>query len=103
MTDRCYRQQGTATLLAFFIGWLGVDQFYAHHWGLAVGKLLIAILLLIFIAALGEDQSNAHNWYLALGKSLTSAGLGVWVTVDIVLWVVGGVYATPGCPGGFGG
>jgi hypothetical protein len=69
-TATCYRQERTAMLLAFLLGSLGIDQFYAHHWPLAVFKLL------------------------TLGAG------GIWWFVDVVLWMVGGVYGTPGCPGG---
>ncbi|KAI9148656.1 TM2 domain-containing protein [Paramyrothecium foliicola] len=68
--NKCYRQERVAMLLSLFLGNLGVDQFYAHHWLLAGFKLL------------------------------TFGGLGVWSLVDVILWIVGGVYGTPGCPGG---
>ncbi|RSL93136.1 hypothetical protein CDV31_014851 [Fusarium ambrosium] len=67
---KCYRQERTALILSFVVGTLGVDQFYAHHWPLAVFKLL------------------------------TLGGGGLWWFVDVILWMVGGVYGTPGCPGG---
>ncbi|KAM5342315.1 hypothetical protein ACJ41O_013281 [Fusarium nematophilum] len=70
VTEKCYRQERTAMLLSLFFGCLGVDQFYAHHWALAVFKLL------------------------------TFGGFGVWALVDMILWIVGGVYGTPGCRGG---
>ncbi|RSL37861.1 hypothetical protein CEP53_015421 [Fusarium sp. AF-6] len=70
MTEKCYRQERTAMLLSLFLGVLGIDQFYAHHWPLAVFKFL------------------------------TLGGLGTWAFVDMILWIVGGVYGTPGCPGG---
>lgn len=70
MTNKCYRQERTAMLLNLWLGCLGVDQFYAHHWPLAVFKLL------------------------------TLGGGGLWALVDLHLWMVGGVYGTPGCPGG---
>ncbi|OBS15720.1 hypothetical protein FPOA_13503 [Fusarium poae] len=70
LTATCYRQERTAMLLAFLLGSLGIDQFYAHHWPLAVFKLL------------------------TLGAG------GIWWFVDVILWMVGGVYGTPGCPGG---
>ncbi|PCD24126.1 hypothetical protein FGRA07_11402 [Fusarium graminearum] len=72
LTAKCYRQERTAMLLAFLLGSFGIDQFYAHHWPLAVFKLL------------------------TLGAG------GVWWFVDVILWTVGGVYGTPGCPGGSG-
>ena len=70
LTATCYEQERTAMLLALILGCLGVDQFYARHWALAVFKLL------------------------------TLGGLGTWWFIDLVLWDVGGVYGTPGCPGG---
>lgn len=70
LSEKCYRQERTAMILSLLFGILGVDQFYAHHWPLAVFKLL------------------------------TVGGLGVWSFVDMILWIVGGVYGTPGCPGG---
>ncbi|KAF5240879.1 hypothetical protein FANTH_9400 [Fusarium anthophilum] len=46
-------------ILSFLFGSFGVDQFYAHHWPLAVFKLL------------------------------TLGGVGVWAFVDMILWIVG--------------
>lgn len=70
MTEKCYKQERVAMLLALFVGVFGVDQWYAHHWALAVFKML------------------------------TFGGFGIWATVDLILWIVGGVYGTPGCRGG---
>ncbi|RMI96299.1 hypothetical protein CDV36_016335 [Fusarium kuroshium] len=44
-TDKCYRQERTAMILSFLLGSLGIDQFYAHHWPLAVlsYSLLVAV------------------------------------------------------------
>src|SRR5207248_2779095 len=69
-TERCYRQERIATLLAFWLGVFGVDQWYARHWVLAVFKMV------------------------------TFGGMGVWIIVDINLWIVGGYYSTHGCRGG---
>ncbi|KAF4452953.1 TM2 domain-containing protein 2 [Fusarium austroafricanum] len=69
-TEKCYRQERTAMLLALLFGTLGVDQFYVHHWALAVFKFL------------------------------TLGGFGLWAFIDMILWIVGGVYSTPGCPTG---
>ncbi|PCD21485.1 hypothetical protein AU210_016447 [Fusarium oxysporum f. sp. radicis-cucumerinum] len=69
-TLKCYRQERTAMILSLLFGVLGVDQFYARHWPLAVFKLL------------------------------TLGGFGLWSFIDVILWMVGGVYGTPGCPGG---
>ncbi|KAF5238316.1 hypothetical protein FANTH_10348 [Fusarium anthophilum] len=70
LTEKCYRQERTAMILSLLLGSLGVDQFYAHHWPLAVFKLL------------------------------TLGGAGTWALIVMILWIVGGVYGTPGCPGG---
>ena len=70
MTGKCYRQERTAMVLSLLLGTFGVDQFYAHHWPLAVFKLL------------------------------TLGGGGLWSFIDVLLWMVGGAYGTPGCPGG---
>ncbi|KAG4435819.1 hypothetical protein IFR05_008711 [Cadophora sp. M221] len=72
-TPQCNAKFKTATLLSLFLGILGVDQFYAHHWVLAAFKLI------------------------------TLGGLGTWSLIDVVLWIVGGIYGLPGCGGGYGG
>lgn len=72
LTEKCYQQERTAILLSIFLGCLGIDQWYARHWA------------------------------LASFKTLTVGGFGVWWFIDTILWVVGGVYGTPGCPGGDG-
>jgi hypothetical protein len=51
-SEQCYRQERTGMLLAVLLGFLGIDQWYAHHWVLAVFKLL------------------------------TAGGLGIWAFVD---------------------
>lgn len=71
-TEKCYRQERTAMILSLCLGLIGVDQWYAHHWPLAVFKLV------------------------------TLGGGGLWAFVDVILWMVGGIYGTPGCPGGSG-
>lgn len=58
------------------------------------------MLLALFLGTFGIDQFYAHHWVLAVFKLLTLGGLGWWSLVDIILWIVGGVYGTPGCPGG---
>lgn len=58
------------------------------------------MLLSLFLGCLGVDQFYARHWPLAVFKLLTGGGLGLWALVDMVLWIVGGVYGTPGCPGG---
>lgn len=61
------------------------------------------MLLSLFLGVLGVDQFYAHHWALAVFKLLTGGGFGTWALVDMILWIVGGVYGTPGCPGGSGG
>lgn len=46
------------------------------------------------------DHWYARHWVLAVFKTISFGGFGVWVIVDINLWILGGVYGTPGCPGG---
>lgn len=69
LLSKCYRQERTAMFLNLFLGVLGIDQWYAHHWPLAVFKML------------------------------TLGGFGLWAFIDQILWMVGGVYGTPGCAG----
>ena len=58
------------------------------------------MLLAFWLGVLGMDQWYARHWILAVFKMATLGGLGVWALVDINLWIVGGFYGTPGCPGG---
>lgn len=58
------------------------------------------MILSLLLGVLGVDQFYAHHWPLAVFKLLTIGGLGAWSFVDVILWIVGGVYGTPGCPGG---
>lgn len=61
----------------------------------------IATILAISLGILGVDQWYAHHWVLAFFKTFTFAGTFIWALVDCILWILG-VYATPGCPGGYG-
>jgi hypothetical protein len=47
-----------------------------------------------------QQRYYARHWILAVFKMATLGGLGVWALVDVNLWIVGGIYGTPGCPGG---
>lgn len=96
LDNKCYRQERTATLLSFLVGSLGIDHWYAHHWPLAVFKMLAGLgfwggLVLQFLT---------ENPVASAFGTLTRAGSTVWWVVDVILWIVGGVYGTPGCPGG---
>ncbi|KAI0110316.1 hypothetical protein GGR51DRAFT_557958 [Nemania sp. FL0031] len=100
LTETCYRQERTAILLAIILGTLGVDQWYAHHWILASFKLLTGLGLfpsLAILVSLGGDGSEACALCLVV---LFGPAICLWAFIDVVLWVVGGVYGTPGCPGG---
>lgn len=41
-----------------------------------------------------------RHWVLAVFKMCTAGGFMVWAAIDAALWIVGGVYSTPGCGGG---
>ena len=58
------------------------------------------MLLAIFLGILGVDQFYAHHWLLATFKLLTCGGVLIWHVADVIFWVGGGVYGTPGCSGG---
>ncbi|CAI6068705.1 unnamed protein product [Clonostachys chloroleuca] len=60
------------------------------------------MLLALLLGPLGVDQFYAHHWVLAAFKLLTGGGFGIWAFIDCILWIVGGIYGTPGCPGGYG-
>lgn len=96
LDNKCYRQERTAMLLSLFVGSLGIDQFYAHHWPLAVFKLLagLSLWLGVAVSVVSDNPTGA-----VLG-GLVRSWSGLWWFIDIVLWIVGGVYGTPGCPGG---
>lgn len=96
LDNKCYRQERTAMLLSLFLGSIGVDQFYAHHWPLAVFKMLSGLGLWL---GLGVSIISDNPFGLVLG-GLVSSWSGLWWLVDMILWIVGGVYGTPGCPGG---
>ncbi len=62
------KSRGTAFLLALFLGWCGVDRFYNGQTGLGVLKLL------------------------------TCGGLGLWWTIDMILFALGAVKDSEGLP-----
>jgi TM2 domain-containing membrane protein YozV len=62
------KSRSTAILLAYFLGWLGVDRFYLGYIGLGVIKLL------------------------------TFGGFGVWAVIDNILIVVGSLNDAAGKP-----
>ncbi|OJJ96407.1 hypothetical protein ASPACDRAFT_63343 [Aspergillus aculeatus ATCC 16872] len=99
MDNQCYRQERTAILLSAYLGLLGVDQWYAHHWALAVFKMLAWLLLFIVRAA---SKVFEQSFLLQALLAVLIAAIPVWWMADFIMWTVGGVYGTPGCPGGSG-
>ncbi|RAH67317.1 uncharacterized protein BO66DRAFT_458188 [Aspergillus aculeatinus CBS 121060] len=99
MDNQCYQQERTAILLSAYLGWLGVDQWYAHHWALAVFEMLAWLLLLICRAA---SKAFEHSFLLQALLAVFIAAIPFWWMADFIMWTVGGVYGTPGCPGGSG-
>ena len=57
-------------------------------------------MLAFWLGVFGVDHWYARHWVLAVFKTITLGGLGIWAVVDVNLWIVGGYYGTPGCPGG---
>jgi hypothetical protein len=57
------------------------------------------ILLALSLDAIGAGQCDTRYWVLAVFKVHTLGGFGIWAIVDVTLWIIGGVYGTPGCPG----
>ena len=95
MDEECYRKERTAMLLSFWLGCLGVDQFYAHHWPLAVFKFLALVFTGVRIISVKNTRRNTETTF-----RLTTMPVWSWWAVDVSLWMIGGVYGTPGCPGG---
>ncbi|KAL2075105.1 hypothetical protein VTL71DRAFT_47 [Oculimacula yallundae] len=124
-TPHCNGKFKTATLLSLFLGTFGVDQFYAHHFHHRDHFPMFA-LLISFSSCLSYPHLSSQYWIgmksaflvtrpiwsmlmravagaLAVFKLLTLGGLGTWSLIDVVLWIVGGIYGLPGCGGGYGG
>ncbi|KAH9217451.1 hypothetical protein DL95DRAFT_459354 [Leptodontidium sp. 2 PMI_412] len=102
------------TLLFLYLSFQSPLQHDTHHltrrtWGSCPstphcnGKFKTATLLSLFLGTFGVDQFYAHHWVLAAFKLVTLGGLGTWSLIDVVLWIVGGIYELPGCGGGYGG
>jgi hypothetical protein len=115
-TEKCYQQERTAIFLSLFVGVLGVDHWYTRHYIHAGAKLALTVspfvLVVIFgcpsllgyslVSDSGRRKALAYGWPLGLGV-LTLPAVVLWSMVDTILWVKGGYYGTPGCPGGYHG
>ncbi|RAL14871.1 uncharacterized protein BO97DRAFT_422225 [Aspergillus homomorphus CBS 101889] len=101
--DHCFKSQTKASYLSGFVGWMGADQWYAHHWGLAVFKSLSIIIGLVWTSLhlfIQADPPLDLDWLWSTW--LYSIPVVVlWWMIDTVLWLKG-VYSVPGCPGGGG-
>lgn len=102
MDNKCYRQERTAMILSITLGSFGVDQWYAHHWALAIFKMGVGCLgfFALFLALISHSDLTFF-----MAKLCTKIGLlsPLWCFIDVILWMVGGIYGTPECPGGSGG
>ncbi|KAH6985269.1 hypothetical protein EDB80DRAFT_756765 [Ilyonectria destructans] len=49
-----------------------------------------------------RQERTAMVLSLLLGSLglLTGGGVGLWSFIDVLLWMIEGIYGTPGCPGG---
>lgn len=98
-TEHCNKQERIATLLSVLLGFLAADQWYAHHWVLAVFKMLTLGGLGFWWCADNIMWSKSFCVNLCLSLKCSPC-LACVLTYEIV---IGGVYGTPGCPGGYGG
>ncbi|KAK1775527.1 hypothetical protein QBC45DRAFT_242351 [Copromyces sp. CBS 386.78] len=99
--DPCRKQQDIATLLALFAGFVAADQWYAHHWILAVLKSQVIIFVGLVCWGIWLRGKQFQVWQITLQSWLIRGLLGLagWWSIDLAFWVVG-VYGTPGCPVG---
>ncbi|KAK3347865.1 hypothetical protein B0H65DRAFT_461586 [Neurospora tetraspora] len=102
LSEPCLEQERTATLLALFAGFGAADQWYAHHWILAVLKS--QVIIFIGLVCLGLWRNGKA--FQVCGVTLLSwlirglIALAGWWAMDLAFWVAGGIYGTPGCPVG---
>ncbi|PYI28879.1 hypothetical protein BP00DRAFT_459079 [Aspergillus indologenus CBS 114.80] len=102
MDNKCYRQERTAILLSWILGILGVDQWYAHHWALAIFKMLSGFIFLLIKVIPSPDLDKTDSSLRWAFLNFFKVATPVWWLTDTILWIVGGYYGTPGCPGGSG-
>ncbi|KAL0468291.1 hypothetical protein QR685DRAFT_530568 [Neurospora intermedia] len=102
LSEPCRKQEQTATLLALFAGFVAADQWYAHHWILAVLKSQMIIFIGLVCLGLWLHGRRFQVWGLTLLEWLIRGliALAGWWAVDLTFWIVGGIYGTPGCPVG---
>ncbi|KAK3391381.1 hypothetical protein B0T20DRAFT_396870 [Sordaria brevicollis] len=100
LSDHCLQQQRTGTLLALFAGFVAADQWFAHNWVLAVLKMQGIIFIGLVCLWLWLHGRYFQVWQVTLQEWLVRGlvVLALWWAMDLTFWVVGGIYATPGCP-----
>ncbi|PYI34011.1 hypothetical protein BP00DRAFT_444118 [Aspergillus indologenus CBS 114.80] len=106
LEDQCSNQHDTALGLAFSLGFLGADHWYAHHWLLAVLKSMWAIphgVLFLIYRYGGHRDPYAAGFprgllWLSAFSFLLKIVTFFWYPIDAYLWS-SGVYSTPGCLG----
>ncbi|KAK0130070.1 hypothetical protein ONS96_000607 [Cadophora gregata f. sp. sojae] len=98
-SKECADKFRLATLLAMFFSFTAADQWLAHHWILASFKILILLssaLVTVFSYTAGDEPESP---LIYLAKFIYST----WSLIDVIMWIVGGVYGIHGCGGGYGG
>lgn len=102
LSEPCRKQEQTATLLALFAGFVAADQWYAHHWILAVLKSQVIIFIGLVCLGLWLHGRGFQVWGVTLLSWLIRGliALAGWWAVDLTFWIVGGIYGTPECPVG---
>lgn len=72
------KSKATAALLCFFLGWLGIHRFYTGQTGIGLAQLLLNLFLF---------------WTIVVPLAV-----GVWVLIDFILILTGGVKDNYGRP-----
>ncbi len=78
------KSKGTAAVLTFFLGWLGMHRFYVGKKGSATLMLLLTIAgsIVYFIARSGESNMSGSF-------GLIFSVLGIWLFIDFITILVG--------------
>jgi TM2 domain-containing membrane protein YozV/ribosomal protein L40E len=70
------KSRTAATLLAFFLGGLGIHRFYLGHTGIGVAQLILYIL------------GWATIWIFGIG-AIFFVAVGIWALVDFIMLLAG--------------